>query len=335
MEPSNTRAIFVSLAGNIGISVAKFVAAALTGSAAMLAEAVHALVDITHELLLLLGVREAKAPADARYPYGQGKAIYFWGLIAVIFFSVGGVFAFYNGLEQILHPDPIETSVWAYAVLAVALVLNTAALMEAFQQFVRTKGNLGVIAALRTTRDPSMRILIFQNGLDIFGEILVVCSMVLFQATGNLYFDGVVGMLIGVMLVAAALWQAAQIKGLLIGASADEHIVEGIRNLARSHGQIRDVEEISTLHMGPECIIVNLRAVYVEATFAYEVDQVTHSLERGIRELFPLVKYVYVKAVVQNSSVSQRSPLVSQTVQLSTQGVQLRGSEMSLAETTS
>ena len=259
--------------------------------------------------------------------------MYFWGLIAVIFFSVGGVFAFYSGLQQFLHPEPIETSVVAYVILIIALVLNSAALVEALKQFVRTKGNVGVIAALRTTKDPSMRILIFQNGLDVFGELLVMGSMLLFQATGNVYFDGVVGMLIGVMLVAAALWQAAQIKGLLIGESADEHIVLGIRNLARSYGQIREVAEISTLHMGPECIVVNLRAEFVAATFASEVDDVTYSLERGIRELFPLVKYVYVKAVVQNGSVPQDVQLVPQGVQLVPQGVQLRGQEMSLAET--
>ena len=275
MKPSNLRAIFISLAGNMGISLSKFLAAAFTGSAAMLAEAMHSLVDISHELLLLLGVRQAQAPADERFPYGQGKAVYFWGLIAVIFFTVGGVFAFVNGLQQLLHPEPIEISYAGYIILGIGLVLNSYALVEALQQFMRTKGNVPFRAALRSTKDPSMRILIFQNALDISGELLVLCSMLLFQATGNLYFDGVAGILIGIMLVAAALWQAAQIKDFLIGESADEHIVHGIRNLAKSYSQIRDVEEISTLHMGPECIVVNMRARFMEATYAYEMDQVT------------------------------------------------------------
>lgn len=124
MKPSNARAIFVSLAGNIGISLSKFVAAAFTGSAAVLAEAVHSLVDISHELLLLLGVRQAQAPADERFPYGQGKAVYFWGLIAVIFFTVGGVFAFVNGLQQLMHPEPLDISYAAYIVLTVGLVFE-------------------------------------------------------------------------------------------------------------------------------------------------------------------------------------------------------------------
>lgn len=318
MKPSNTRAIIVSMGGNIGISVAKFLAAAFTGSAAMMAEAVHALVDITHELLLLLGVRQAQAPADDRFPYGQGKAVYFWGLIAVIFFTVGGVFAFFNGLEQLLHPEPVETSWIAYAILAIALVLNSVALVEAVQQFMRTKGEMPFATALQETKDPSMRILIFQNALDIVGEILVVCGMLLFQLTGNLYFDAAAGMLIGIMLILAALWQAAQIKNLLIGESADKHIVQGMRELARSHAQIRDVEEISTLHMGPECIVVNLRARFMEDTYAYEIDQATYALERGIRDRFPLVKFVYVKAVVQNNAA--------------TSGMQILGQEIGLAE---
>ncbi|TXG86584.1 MAG: cation transporter [Thermomicrobiales bacterium] len=316
MKPSNTRAIIVSMGGNIGISVAKFLAAAFTGSAAMMAEAVHALVDITHELLLLLGVRQAQAPADDRFPYGQGKAIYFWGLIAVIFFTVGGAFAVFNGVEQLLHPQPVETSWIAYAILVIALVLNSVALVEALQQFVRTKGSVPFLAAMRGTKDPSMRILIFQNGLDIVGELLVICGMLLFQLTGNLYFDAVAGMAIGIMLVVAALWQAAQIKSLLIGESADEHIIQGIRELAKSHPEIRDVEEISTLHMGPECIVVNLRARFVDATYAYEIDQVTHSLERGIGERFPLVKFVYVKAVVQNNAGTPSMQLLGQEISL-------------------
>jgi cation diffusion facilitator family transporter len=286
-----------------------------------MAEAVHALADISHELLLLLGVRQAQAPADERFPYGQGKAVYFWGLIAVIVFTAGGVFAFVNGLEQFLHPEPIEVSWVSYVILGIGLVLNSIALVEALQQFLRTKGDVPFLAALRNTKDPSMRILIFQNGLDIVGELLVLCSMMLFQATGNPYFDGAASMLIGVLLVTTALWQAAQIKNLLIGESADESIVQGIRELAKTHGQIREVEEISTLHMGPECIVVNLRAKFAEATYASEMDQVTHMLEREIAERFPLVKFVYVKAVVQNNVLPQ--------------GIQLLGHEMSLAERTS
>lgn len=318
MKPSNARAIFVSLAGNIGISLSKFVAAAFTGSAAMLAEAVHSLVDITHELLLLLGVRQAQAPADERFPYGQGKAVYFWGLIAVIFFTVGGVYAFIHGIEQIMHPEPIDISYAAYIVLAVGLVLNSLALKEALQQFMHSKGGTPFMAALRTTKDPSMRILIFQNALDIAGELLVLLSMLLFQATGIVYFDGIAGVIIGIMLVAAALWQAAQIKDLLIGESADEHIVHGIKALAKSHPQIRDVDAIATLHMGPECIVVNMRAMFMEATYAYEMDQATNALERQICEMFPTVKYVYVKAAIENGSVPH--------------SVHLLGQEMSLAE---
>ncbi|MFN8464860.1 MAG: cation diffusion facilitator family transporter [Caldilineaceae bacterium] len=318
MKPSNARAIFVSLAGNIGISLSKFVAAAFTGSAAMLAEAVHSLVDITHELLLLLGVRQAQAPADERFPYGQGKAVYFWGLIAVIFFTVGGVYAFVHGIEQIMHPEPLDISYAAYIVLAVGLVLNSLALKEALQQFMHSKGSTPFMAALRTTKDPSMRILIFQNALDIAGELLVLISMLLFQATGIVYFDGIAGVIIGVMLVVAALWQAAQIKDLLIGESADEHIVHGIKALAKSHPQIRDVDSIATLHMGPECIVVNMRAMFMEATYAYEMDQTTNALERQICEMFPTVKYVYVKATIETGSVPH--------------SVHLLGQEMSLAE---
>ena len=163
-----------------------------------------------------------------------------------------------------------------------------------------------------------MRILIFQNALDIAGELLVLISMMLFQVTGIVYFDGIAGVIIGVMLVAAALWQAAQIKDLLIGESADEHIVHGIKALAKAHPQIRDVDAIATLHMGPECIVVNMRAMFMEATYAYEMDQATNALERQICEMFPTVKYVYVKAAIETGSMPH--------------SVHLLGQEMTLAE---
>lgn len=296
MQPSNTRAIFVSLAGNVVISLAKFIAAAFTGSAAMLSEAIHSLADTSHELLLLLGVRQAGAAPDDRYPYGQGKAVYFWGLIAVIVFGVGGIIAINDGWTQLRNPEPVDFPLVACAVLLVTMIVDGLALREALVQFIRTKGDIDFWTALRTTKDPSMRILIFENSFDIAAEMLALLAIGLSFVTGDSYFDAAAGILIGISLVGAALWQATQIQGLLIGTSADERVTNGIRDLVRSHEEVAAVEEITTLHMGPDCIVVNMRLRFAENVDLPRIDLVSHHLERELEAEFPAIRYVYVKA---------------------------------------
>jgi cation diffusion facilitator family transporter len=296
MKPSNKRAIFVSLAGNLGISASKAIAAALTGSSGMMAEAIHSLVDTTHELFLLLGVHQAQSPADDRFPYGRGKAVYFWGFIAVVFFMGGGFLAIQDGVDHILHPQPVEASLFGYLILAIAFVLDGVALVEALKQFTRTKGDTSFMNAFKNTRDPSMRILIFENSLDIIGESVAFLGILLAQVTGILYFDGIASIIVGSMLVASALGQANQIKNLLIGQSADDYVVAGIRDLVAGQSQVCGIEELTTLHMGPDYILVNLRLRFEDSVVVQDVERTSNYLEEQIRDRFPIAKRVYVAA---------------------------------------
>ena len=296
MERSNKRAIFISLGGNIIISLSKFVAAFFTGSAGMFSEAIHSLADTSHEILLLIGVRQAGAKADDRFPYGQGKAIYFWGLIAVIVFGVGGVIAINDGWQQLHNPEPVDFPWAVIIVLAITMAMDGVALWEATVQFIHTKGEVGFWTALRTTKDPSMRILIFENAFDMIGETVALAGIVLFLVTGDALFDAVAGIVVGVSLVCAALWQASQIKQLLIGTSADEHVIAGIREIVQSYTQVADIEEISSLHMGPDVLLVNIRVRFADDVDVPQADSLTHHLEREIEDAYPVVKYVYVKA---------------------------------------
>ena len=303
MKPSNKRAIFVSLAGNLGISASKAIAAVFTGSSGLMAEAIHSLVDTSHEIFLLLGVHQAQTPADQRFPYGRGKAVYFWGFIAVVFFMGGGILAIQDGLDHILHPEAVQLSGVAYVILLIAGALDGLALVEALKQFMRTKGGASFMDAFKNTKDPSMRILIFENSLDIVGESVALLGVLLSQATGILYFDGVASMIIGIMLVGSALWQASRIKNLLIGQSADEYIVRSIKDLVKRHAEVREIEEITTLHMGPEFVLVNLRVQVVETVLVQDADRLSVYLEWEIQELFPIAKRVYVRAILPNNSL--------------------------------
>jgi cation diffusion facilitator family transporter len=303
MKPSNNRAIFVSLSVNVTIASADFVAALVTGSAGMLAEAIQTLVDTTHEMFLLLGVHQAQAPADDQFPYGQGKAVYFWGLIAVVCFMAGGFVAIYNGIEHIRTPEPVDWPLVSYIILTLAIVLNGVALATVTKQFLRTKGDASFFFAFRNTKDPSMRLLIVQNSLDILGALLAFAGIVLSQLTGAHWVDGVASIIVGGLLVGSALWQASRIKNLLIGQSADPEVVEGIRELVQLQSSIRSIEELTTLHMGPEYVLVTLRIRFVDNLLLQDVEAVTFFLERQIQEAFPIAKRVYVRPVMPSAGV--------------------------------
>ncbi|MCA9871245.1 MAG: cation transporter [Caldilineae bacterium] len=297
-EASNKRAIYASLAGNVGIALSKFIAAAFSGSSAMLAEAIHSLVDTSNQVLLLLGIRESKGPADDDFPYGRGKAVYFWGLIAIFVFTLGGFYSFVEGVQHLIHPHEIENAGLNYAILGFAFILEAMAWRVGVKEFQETKGDANYIDAVRNAKDPSIAILIFENSADMIGILVAFFGILLTQVTGILYFDGLASMIIGVILVMAALWLAHETKSLLIGESADKQIVQGIRGLVSAQSQIKSIEEITTLHMGPEFVLVNMRVKFDDAALASDIALVTDFLEVQIRDLYPLVKRVYVKAAV-------------------------------------
>lgn len=301
-EASNKRAIYASLAGNLGIALSKFAAALFTGSSAMLSEAIHSLVDTSNQVLLLLGLRESKAPADERFPYGQGKAVYFWALIAIVVFTLGGFYSFYHGIQNLIDPQPVENPGVNYVILGVAFVLEAMAWRVGVVEFRQTKGDKGYVDAVRNAKDPSIAILIFENSADMIGIVVAFFGILLSQLTGILYFDGIASIIIGVILITAALWLAHETKSLLIGEGADGEMVQDISRLVGAQSEVKGIEEISTLHMGPEVVLVNMRVRFDDTAFARDVELVTDYLEQQIRSRFPLVKHVYVKAVVRTAS---------------------------------
>lgn len=310
-EASNKRAIYASLAGNIGIALSKFVAAAFSGSSAMLSEAINSLVDTSNQVLLLLGLRESKTPADEAYPYGRGKAVYFWGLIAIFVFTLGGFYSVYQGVQHVIHPEPIENAFLSYGVLGFAFVLEAMAWRVGVIEFQQTKGDASYLDAVRNAKDPSIAILIFENSADMLGIIVAFFGILLTQLTGILYFDGMASIIIGMILLAAALWLAHETKSLLIGEGADQNMLQGIRGLVNAQSQVRSIDEITTLHMGPEYVLVNMRVRFDDGAPASDIEQITDFLEEQIRELSPLIKRVYVKAAVRTKGSEQSVRLLS------------------------
>src|SRR3954454_1649283 len=210
---TSTRTLVVALLANLGIAISKFVAAAITGSSAMLTEGVHSVVDCTNQLLLMWGRRAAKKPPDMRHPFGYGRELYFWSfVVAVLVFALGAGVSIYEGIIHIMEPEPAVSPLVAYGVLLVAFLLEGWSTLEAFQEFRAAKGGLGWFEAIRRSKDPPAFIILLENGAAMAGILVAAAGLAMSQATGNPFWDGAASIVIGIILGLTAWLLAAESK---------------------------------------------------------------------------------------------------------------------------
>jgi cation diffusion facilitator family transporter len=294
---SSKKVIYAALVGNALIAVTKFVAAFLTRSSAMFSEGVHSVVDTGNQVLLLYGLRQSKRPADERFPFGHGKEIYFWSfIVAILIFAVGAGISVYEGVKHLLHPQPIESPHINYIVLALAMVFEGGAWLFAWKEFRKVKGGYGYIQAVQRGKDPSMFVVLFEDTAAMLGLIVAFLGVFLGQITGNPYFDGGASVVIGIILGATAIWLAYETHGLLIGERANPEVAEKIREIVGRQSSITHVNELATMHMGPEYILVNLSVDFASDASADDVEGVVGQLDRELKEALPRVKRVFVEA---------------------------------------
>ncbi len=297
MASGSKKVIFAALAGNTLIAVTKFVAASITGSSAMLSEAIHSLVDTGNQGLLLYGMNRAQKPADENFPFGHGKEIYFWSfVVAILIFALGGGISVYEGIHHLLHPQPATNPLINYLVLSLAIIFEGVAWLFALREFRRTKGKNGYIEAINQTKDPSVLVVLFEDSAAMLGLLVALIGIGLTQLTGSIYFDGGASILIGFILVGTAIWLARETKGLLIGESAEPQIVQGIREIVQENTIIESVNEILTMHMGPDFILVTLSADFVDNASADAVEEQIAELDLQVKIRFPRVKRVFIEA---------------------------------------
>jgi cation diffusion facilitator family transporter len=294
---SSKKVIYAALAGNCLVAITKFIAAALTGSSAMLSEGIHSLVDTGNQLLLLLGLHKAKKPADDRFPFGHGKEVYFWSfVVALLIFAVGAGVSLYEGILHLAHPAPITSPYINYIVLSLALLFEGASLYFALTEFSRTKGEWSYLEAVHKGKDPTIFVVLFEDAAAMLGLLVAFCGVLLAQLTGNLVYDGLASIIIGLILGSTAIWLAYETKGLLIGESADVEVVTGIRTMAAKYPEIEHVNQVLTMHMGPKYILVNLSVDFLNRLKADEVEATILRLDEQIKQAWPNVKKVFIEA---------------------------------------
>ena len=303
MASGSKKVIYAALAGNSLIALTKFIAASVTGSSAMLSEGIHSLVDTGNQILLLHGLRRAQLPADRRFPFGHGKEVYFWSfVVAILIFAVGAGISIYEGIRHLINPSPITNPMLNYIVLGLAMIFEGAAWTFAFIEFRKEKGQWGYLEAVQRGKDPTLFVVLFEDSAAMLGLIAAAAGIGLAQLTGIPYFDGAASILIGLILAATAIWLAYETQGLLIGESANEGVVDGIRNLAIEETDVDSINEVLTMHMGPEFILLNLSVKFREAATAPEIEAAVRRMESRIKTEYPEVKRIFIEAEAKMSS---------------------------------
>jgi cation diffusion facilitator family transporter len=297
MAASSKTVIYAALLGNTLISITKFIAAAVTGSSAMLSEGIHSVVDTGNQVLLLHGLRKARKPPDEQFPFGHGKEVYFWSfVVAILIFAVSAGISIYEGVHHLLAPRPMESPVVNYIVIGLAMIFEGIAWAIALTTFSRAKGKWGYLEAVHRGKDPSLFVVLFEDSAAMLGLAVAFVGILLTQITGSPYFDGAASIVIGLILGGTATWLAYETKSLLIGESASKPVVEGIRQLAASCDGVGHVNEILTMHMGPDFILVNLSVDFAEELTSDEVESTVSRLDKKIKDAYPHVKRVFVEA---------------------------------------
>ncbi len=297
MASGSKKVIFAALIGNALIAITKFFAAFMTGSSAMLSEGIHSLVDTGNQILLLHGIKQSKKPADEHFPFGHGKEIYFWSfIVAILIFALGGGISIYEGIQHLLHPSEMKSPMINYIVLGLAMLFEGAAWGFALREFSRSKGKWGYIEAVHRAKDPSIFVVLFEDSAAMLGLLVAFAGVALTQYTGFMYFDGIASILIGCILIGTAIWLAYETKSLLIGESANIHVVKGIRGILQSSPVIQQVNEVLTMHMGPDYILANLSVDFKNSITADEVEQTIAALDLQIKQQYPQVKRIFIEA---------------------------------------
>ncbi len=305
MASGSKKVIYAALIGNGLIAITKFIASTLTGSSAMLSEGIHSTVDTGNQLLLLLGLKRAKKPADERFPYGHGKEVYFWSfIVAIMIFGVGAGISIYEGIHSVMDPHQVQNPMTNYIVLGLAMIFEAFAWYFAWKEFNRTRGDRSYYEAVRKQKDPTTFVVLFEDTAAMLGLIVAFVGIWLGQVTGYLLWDGIASIVIGVILAVTAAWLAYETKGLLIGESASPEIVQGISKLADSFDNIKSVNETLTMHVGPNYVLLNISVDFKNSLDAENIENTTAELTKQIKERYPSIKRVFIEAEKSKMSKS-------------------------------
>lgn len=289
-------AVVAAFIANLSIAVAKFITAAFTGSAAMLAEAFHSVADTGNQALLLYGMRASRRPPDPRHPFGWGKESYFWSfMVAVMLFVGGAVLSFRRGLEALREPHGVESLGVAFTVLSVALVIEAASFTVAARQFAKAKGSRSWLRSVRASKDAPIVVVLLEDSAAVTGLVIALAGTAMVAVTGDIVYDAVASLLIGVLLAVVAVFLATETKDLLVGEAASRADRSLIRARLLAMPEVESVGRLLTMQLGPHDILVNVEVDLRDGLSGSGVMDVASRAEEEIRQALPDAKTVFVE----------------------------------------
>jgi cation diffusion facilitator family transporter len=288
--------ILRALGANFAIAVAKGIGAVITGSGAMLAETLHSLSDCANQLLLLLGLRQARRPPSPRYPLGQGRNLYFWSfMVAMLLFLGGGAYSVYEGIHKLRHPEPLESPIVAIAILGFGLAMESWAMTSALKVIGQRKGDRSLVRYLRETKDSDLVVIFGEDFAAVLGLALALIAVGVAWLTGDPMWDAVGTLAIGAVLIGVAVFLAVEIKSLLLGEAADPGLVKVIEEVAAEDARILKVLRALTVQQGPGEIMVACKLQFKDDLVAGVVVDAINQFEKRLQARSPEVKWSFVE----------------------------------------
>ena len=292
----STTVVLIALAGNFAIAASKFIAATISGSAAMASEGVHSLADTANELLLLYGMRRASVPPDTRHPFGHGREAYFWSfVVALLIFALGAGVSFYQGWSRLKEPHVLGDLRFVYVVIAVAFVIEGISWWSALRRMRRCIGTHGYYGAIHRSKDPSVFTVLLEDSAALLGLLFALVGTVLADVTGNSVYDACASLAIAALLCVTSFVLARETKALLIGEPADPALQESILDLATHHPSIAHANGVITVQLGPNQVVAMLSAEFKEAMTAPAIEACVERIEGAVRTRYPEIVALFVK----------------------------------------
>ena len=296
MQEGSRKAIIAAFFANLGIAIAKFVGFLLTGSAGLLAESGHSVADTGNQGLLMLGARRGKRPADRLHPFGYGPERYFWSfVVALVLFSMGGLFALYEGIQKVAHPHELESAGIAYAILGVSIALETFSLRTAVKEARMHKGAQSWWRYIRNAKSPELPVVLLEDIGAETGLVVALLGLALAESTGDPRWDAAGSITIGVLLVVIAIVLAVEMKGLLIGESASDADVAAIERAVAGSPHVTSTIHLRTMHLGPDRLLVAVKVAFDPSLSAEALARAVNVVEENLRAELHLDATVYVE----------------------------------------
>jgi cation diffusion facilitator family transporter len=309
MDHGSRRAIVAAFLANLGIALSKFIAFALTGAASMLAEAIHSVADTGNQGLLMLGGSRSQRPADELHPFGYGTLRYFWAfVVALVLFSVGGLFAIFEGIEKLRHPHELEDPRIAIAVLLVAIVLEAFSLRTALRESRHERRGKSILQFVRRTKIPELAVVVLEDIGALVGLFFALVGVTLASVLDEARWDAAGSLAIGVLLVVIAMLLAVEMASLLVGEAAAPEVIASMLAVFDAHPEVNRVIALRTQHVGPDDIMINAKLDFDSSLSVARLAAVVNELEVEVRKAEPRARTIFIEPDVFRAPKEQATP---------------------------